>query len=34
VRPHIDAAVPMDRAAEALGRLERREVVGKLVVIP
>jgi NADPH2:quinone reductase len=34
VRPHIDAALPLDRAAEALGRLERREAQGKLVLVP
>jgi len=34
VRPHIDAAVPLARAAQALGRLERREVVGKVVLVP
>jgi NADPH2:quinone reductase len=32
--PHIDAALPFDRAAEALERLERREVMGKLVLVP
>ena len=32
--PHIDAALPFDRAAEALERLERREVKGKLVLVP
>lgn len=34
VRPHIDAAIPLGRAAEALGRLERREARGKLVLVP
>ena len=32
--PHIDDALPFDRAAEALERLERREVKGKLVLVP
>ncbi len=32
--PHIDAVLPFDRAAEALERLERREVKGKLVLVP
>jgi NADPH2:quinone reductase len=34
VRPHIDAALPLERAAEALDRLARREVIGKLVLVP
>jgi NADPH2:quinone reductase len=34
IRPHVDAALPFDRAAEALGRLERREVKGKIVLVP
>jgi NADPH2:quinone reductase len=34
LRPHVDAALPFDRAAEALERLERREVRGKLVLVP
>ncbi len=32
--PAIDAVLPFARAAEALGRLERREVKGKLVLVP
>jgi NADPH:quinone reductase len=32
--PHIDGVLPFDRAAEALERLERREVKGKLVLVP
>jgi len=32
--PHVDDALPFTRAAEALERLERREVKGKLVLIP
>ncbi len=34
LRPHIDATFPFDRASEALERMERREVKGKLVLIP
>lgn len=34
VKPHIDASLPFARAAEALERLERREVKGKLVLLP
>lgn len=34
LRPHVEAAVPFDRAGEALARLERREVLGKLVLVP
>ena len=30
----IDAAYPLERAAEALDRLENRQVFGKLVVVP
>lgn len=32
--PAIDAALPFSRAAEALTRLERRQVKGKLVLVP
>ena len=32
--PAIDAVLPFARAAEALGRIERREVKGKLVLVP
>ena len=32
--PHVDAVFPFARAGEALERLERREVKGKLVLIP
>ena len=32
--PHVDAVIPFDRAADALERLERREVKGKLVLVP
>lgn len=34
LRPHIDAALPLGRAAEALGRLAAREARGKLVLVP
>jgi NADPH2:quinone reductase len=32
LRPHVDEALPLERAAEALARLERREAKGKLVL--
>ena len=34
LRPHVDAVFPFDRATEALERMERREVKGKLVLVP
>jgi NADPH2:quinone reductase len=34
IRPHIDAALPLVRAGEALSRLARREARGKLVLVP
>jgi len=34
LRPHVDAVLPFDRAGEALERMERREVRGKLVLVP
>jgi NADPH2:quinone reductase len=34
VTPRIDAVLPFAQAAEALGRLERREVKGKIVLVP
>jgi NADPH2:quinone reductase len=34
LRPHIDAVLPFARAREALERIERREVKGKLVLVP
>lgn len=34
LRPHVDATLPFARAAEALDRLERRDVLGKLVLVP
>jgi NADPH2:quinone reductase len=34
LRPAIDAALPFERATEALERLEKRQVKGKLVLVP
>ena len=34
LRPAVDAALPFDRATEALERLEKRQVKGKLVLVP
>jgi NADPH:quinone reductase len=34
IRPNVDAVLPFDRAGEALSRLARREVKGKLVLVP
>jgi NADPH2:quinone reductase len=34
LKPHIDATLPFERAAEALERIARREVKGKLVLVP
>lgn len=34
LRPHVDATLPFARAGEALTRMERREVMGKLVLVP
>ncbi|MBX7100535.1 MAG: NADPH:quinone oxidoreductase family protein [Myxococcaceae bacterium] len=34
LRPHLDATLPFARAGEALERLERREVKGKLALVP
>ena len=34
LRPHVDATLPFARAGEALMRMERREVMGKLVLVP
>lgn len=34
LRPDVDTVLPFDRAAEALVRMERREVKGKLVLVP
>lgn len=32
--PHVDSVLPFDRAGEALERMARREVMGKLVLVP
>ncbi len=34
LRPHVDAVLPFERASEALERMARREVKGKLVLVP
>jgi NADPH2:quinone reductase len=34
LRPHVDTVFPFVRATEALERLERRDVKGKLVLVP
>lgn len=34
IRPHVHAAVPFDRAADAHRIIERRENVGKVVLVP
>jgi NADPH2:quinone reductase len=34
IKPHVDAVIPFDRAREALEKLERREVKGKVVLVP
>jgi NADPH2:quinone reductase len=34
IRPHVDAVLPFDRAGEALEKLARRDVKGKLVLVP
>jgi NADPH2:quinone reductase len=34
LNPAVDAALPFDQAGEALARLERRQVKGKLVLVP
>jgi NADPH2:quinone reductase len=34
LRPAVDATLPFERAAEALERLEKRQVKGKLVLVP
>jgi NADPH2:quinone reductase len=34
LRPHVDEALPFARAGEALARLSRREVKGKIVLVP
>jgi NADPH2:quinone reductase len=32
--PHVDAVLPFERAREALERIDRREVKGKIVLVP
>jgi NADPH2:quinone reductase len=34
LKPHVSETLPFDRASEALTRLERREVKGKIVLVP
>jgi NADPH:quinone reductase-like Zn-dependent oxidoreductase len=34
LRPHVDRVVPFARSSEALERLERRQVLGKVVLVP
>ena len=34
LRPHVDTTLPFARAGEALMQMERREVMGKLVLVP
>ncbi len=34
LRPHVDMVFPFDRAAEALDRMQKRAVKGKLVLVP
>lgn len=34
ISPTVDAALPLERAGEALEKLERRDVKGKLVLVP
>ncbi len=34
LRPHVDAVLPFDRAGEALVRMEKRAIKGKLVLVP
>ena len=34
IRPHVDAVFPFHKASEALDRIVRREVKGKLVLVP
>ncbi len=34
LRPHVDAVLPFAQANEALTRMERREVKGKIVLVP
>ena len=34
LKPHVDASLPFDKASDALERLEKRQVLGKLVLVP
>jgi NADPH:quinone reductase len=34
IRPHVDVVLPFERAREALERLERRDAMGKVVLVP
>lgn len=34
LRPHVDATLPFARAGDALMQMERREVMGKIVLVP
>ena len=34
IKPVIDQVVPLEGAVEALGRIENREVIGKIIVTP
>jgi NADPH2:quinone reductase len=34
LRPHLDRVLPFDRAREGLERLEQRQVMGKIVLVP
>jgi NADPH2:quinone reductase len=34
IHPQVDAVLPFEKAGEALARLERREVKGKIVLVP
>lgn len=34
LRPHVDVTLPFSRAREALERMERRQVKGKIVLVP
>jgi NADPH2:quinone reductase len=34
LRPHVDVVLPFERAGEALTRMEKREVKGKVVLVP
>ncbi len=34
LRPHVDATMKLEEAGAALERMERREVKGKIVLVP